>query len=598
MSPPSQCATPALVETQTRSELDNQTSRGEGLAFAVELGSVDEVGESQQRRRGGLARPGRPASSRRYRAKFREDAQFADEGSDAEEDEPSVLPPGSWVPSLADLPQSSSGEVLLAGEDFSRIREWVAGLPLGRAASEPSLYPLQHVSLVQGGRVGIVRGAGVSELGSAAVDDDGNRIDWPEEVEEVVNWARSQTSWAEIDLSDLMPRGSQRLFGEEEMGDVTHQARTDLIPRSIWRPVRLTRTTQMRCAGCLCVDLESRSVEEARLRTWTHSVRVRETQAWRRRHESVRQLVFRRHTCGYGRLPAGHWHGLLLSEQENVRGGTAGWEARFRVLLTAAIPTTHTNPYLRGVQDIDVVFPFPVLFQAMLGEGIRMHGRLRWDGRRPSRGQPMGFTWMPLGGDGEGLCGPVQFAGWWFGSDFIYGERPDVEVWLISLQIAGFSPIDTASRVTGSQRTYEPPAFVAEARRERNASRRRRRGQKRPQPVSADESDSQPGVLQADEVEAMRMLPGANVLSLTRPPVSASVVSSLPPQGADVPSDTAMILSPPVVRDGVVLAGLSTANPFSRPGGGRNAATPSATSSAAPTGELQVSHKTAASFYG
>ena len=471
-------------------------------------------------------------------------------------------------------------------------------LPRGRAASEPSLYPLQDVSLLQGGRVGVVRGAGVSELGSAAVNDDGNRIDWSGEVEEVVSWARTQTFWAGIELSDLMPRGSQRLFGEEEMGDVTNQARIDLIPRSIWRPVRLTRTSRMRCAGCLCVDLESRSVEEERLRTWTHSVRVRETQAWRRRHESVRQLVFRRHTCGYGRLPAGHWHGSLLTEQENVRGGTASWEARFRVLLTAAIPTTHSNPYLRGVQDIDVVFSFPVIFRAMLGEGIRMRGRLRWDGRRPSRGQPMGFTWMPMEGDGTGMVGPVQFAGWWFGSDFIYGERPDVEVWLISLQLAGFSPIDTTNRVEGSQRTYEPPAFVAEARRERNASRRRRRGQKRPQPVSTDESDTPPGALRADEVEAMRLLPGANVLSLTRPPMSASVVSSLPPQGAEVPSDTAMILSPPVVRDGVVLAGLSAANPFSRPDGGRDAATSSTTSSIAPTGELQVSHKTAASFYG
>ena len=82
-----------------------------------------------------------------------------------------------------------------------------------------------------------------------------------------------------------------------------------------------------------------------------------------------------------------------------------------RVLITAAIPTTHTNPYLRGVQDIDVAFHFPIIFRAMFGEQIRMRGRLRWDGRRPSRGQPMGFTWMPLAGDGEGLRGPVQFAG-------------------------------------------------------------------------------------------------------------------------------------------------------------------------------------------
>ena len=166
----------------------------------------------------------------------------------------------------------------------------------------------------------------------------------------------------------------------------------------------------------------------------------------------------------------------MIQEQDNVRGGIAGWEVRFRVLITAAIPTTHTNPYLRGVQDIDVAFRFPIIFWAMFGEQIRMRGRLRWDGRRPSRGQPMGFTWMPLPGDGEGLRGPVQFAGWWFGSDFIYGERPDIEVWLITLQVAAFTPIDQVSRVTGSQRTYLPPAFVVEACKERNASRRRRRG--------------------------------------------------------------------------------------------------------------------------
>ena len=54
LSTPSQCPTPALVESQTRSELDAQVGRGEGLAFAVELGSVDEVGESQQRRERGV----------------------------------------------------------------------------------------------------------------------------------------------------------------------------------------------------------------------------------------------------------------------------------------------------------------------------------------------------------------------------------------------------------------------------------------------------------------------------------------------------------------------------------------------------------------
>ena len=605
ITPPSQCATPVpltdssrTASLRLRNELDSQTSRGEGLAFAIEVGNVDEVGTIQRRRAGGLAKPG-VGPPRRYRAKFREDAQCAEEGSDAEEDETSLLPSSSWLLTLDCLPSSSSSEVLLARDDYARLREWIAGLPQGHAASEPSLYPLQHVTLVQGGRVGIVRGEGVGELGSATVDLDGNRIDWESEVEVVEEWISRQTSWKDIELSELLPLGSQHLLGDEESGEDAARARTDLFPRVVWRSVKLTRTSRARCAGCLCADLESRSVEDARLRSWTHSVRVHETQAWRRRFDSVRQLVFRRHTCGYGRLPAGHWHGVMIQDQDNIRGGTAGWEVRFRVLITAAIPTSHTNPYLRGVQDIDVAFRFPIIFRAMFGEQIRMRGRLRWDGRRPSRGQPMGFTWMPLEGDGEGLRGPVQFAGWWFGSDFVYGERPDIEVWLITLQVAAFSPIDQVSRVAGSQRSYLPPAFVVEARKERNASRRRRRGQKRPQPVSADESDGLPGTLRADEVDAMRLLPGANVLSHTRPPVSASVISSLPRPDTPLPSDTTSILARPVAYDGV--SGLVPLdNPFGRSGGHM---TPSSrdvgghivnapSSEAASSMEAQVGHNT------
>ena len=44
------------------------------------------------------------------------------------------------------------------------------------------------MSLVQGSRVGIVRGEGVGELGSATVDLDGNRLDWESEVAMVEDW--------------------------------------------------------------------------------------------------------------------------------------------------------------------------------------------------------------------------------------------------------------------------------------------------------------------------------------------------------------------------------------------------------------------------
>ena len=211
ITPPSQCAIPVpLTESsrtaslRLRNELDNQTSRGEGLAFAVEVGNVHEVGTIQRRRTGGLAKPG-VGPPRRYRAKFREDARFAEEGSDAEEDETSLLSSSSWLPTLDCLPSSSSSEVFLAGDDYARLREWIAGLPQCRAASEPSLYPLQHVTLVQGGRVGIVRGEGVGELGSATVDLDGNRMNWESKIEVVEEWISRQTSWSGIELSELLP---------------------------------------------------------------------------------------------------------------------------------------------------------------------------------------------------------------------------------------------------------------------------------------------------------------------------------------------------------------------------------------------------------
>ena len=47
------------------------------------------------------------------------------------------------------------------------------------------------------------------------------------------------------------------------------------------------------------------------------------------------------------------------------------------MLITAAILTTYTNPYLYGIQDIDITFRFPVIFCTMFGEHVRMHGHLR-----------------------------------------------------------------------------------------------------------------------------------------------------------------------------------------------------------------------------
>ena len=268
-SVPSTIPTPSSLPTaqplssrDLATDLAREAGRGEGLAYAVELGSVDEVGAIRKRRTGGLAPPGRPDPPRWMRAKFREDAQFVGEGSDAEEEDPSFFPPVGWIPDLACLPRPEGENVFLAREDYSRLREWRLRLPRGRSPYELSLYPLlQDMSLLQGDTVGIIRGEGMAELGSATVDIDGNVIDWDAEVDEVLEWAREQNDWSDIELSDLLPMGCRRLLREGEDGEVA-QARIDLIPRAIWKPAQLTRTSSERCAGCLCMDLESRAVHE------------------------------------------------------------------------------------------------------------------------------------------------------------------------------------------------------------------------------------------------------------------------------------------------------------------------------------------------
>ena len=142
-------------------------------------------------------------------------------------------------------------------------------------------------------------------------------------------------------------------------------------------------------------------------------------------------------------------------------------------------------------------------------------------------------------------------------------------MWLITLQVAAFTPIDRVSQVSGSQRTYEPPAFVVKAWKKRNASRRKRRNQKRPQPVSTDESDALPRTLSPDEVETMYLLLGANVLSYTRPPVLALVISSLPHQGIVVLDDATSVLATSVPYDRVSSL-VPLENPFERFGNGNS----------------------------
>ena len=291
------------VVAATVSDLHREVGRGEGLGFAYELGNIDEASAVRRRRVGGLAVPGR-AGSRRYRARFREDTAGGGADSDGDVEDASLLPPSDWVPDNSCILPYSLGPERLTGEDFHRLRDWIDELPRQRAGSEASLFQLQDRSLLEGGLVGMVRGPGVGELGSAAVDHTGLRINWAEEMVALTTWADQQTDWSEIDVQELLPESCRVLLGAEVLPGST-AIPTDRAPRAIWCPVRLARTSSERCVGCLCAELESREENEGRIRQWGHNVRARETQAWRRRMSSVRHLVFRRHSCVFGSVAPG-----------------------------------------------------------------------------------------------------------------------------------------------------------------------------------------------------------------------------------------------------------------------------------------------------
>ena len=101
---------------------------------------------------------------------------------------------------------------------------------------------------------------------------------------------------------------------------------------------------------------------------------------------SIRTLVFRQHSCIFGRARDSRWHGLIRSTQRNVIGGAFGWSINIRVYVTATVPASHPEMYRRGTMNIDLLFPFPRLFHILLGREIRMRGQLSWEGTWTSRG--------------------------------------------------------------------------------------------------------------------------------------------------------------------------------------------------------------------
>ena len=76
-----------------------------------------------------------------------------------------------------------------------------------------------------------------------------------------------------------------------------------------------------------------------------------------------------------------------------------------------------------------------------------MRGHLVWEGTRASRGQSTCLFWVPYEGDRGRLTGPMRRAQWLFVSDFLYGNRPDVLVTALSIQLHDIEPNAGGSRL-------------------------------------------------------------------------------------------------------------------------------------------------------
>ena len=459
------------------------------------------------------------------RVRFAEDQNAANNDEDTSDDDFRTPATTDVLPDSSVLPQNEGGNVEYDGEDFRRLRAWLDTLPGGRTRSERSLLNLQDRTLLQGGSVGVLRGVGEAELGSAEVDLDGFDVDWESDLRSLEQRFARQDDWTGIRLWELIPEGCRGFLGRTPSTGVA-EAGSRLIPRSIWRPPVLRRTSQTLCVGCLCVDLAERESYIRQVRRWSRGVTEGTLQSWRHKRERVNHFTFRCHTCGLSDNPTPLWRGLLSQTERGCSGQSEGWEASFRVFVSASIPSGFPHQYCRGLLNIDVVFPIPTVFRVMLGEAIRMHGRLRWEGLRPSRGQPMGFTWLPAAGDAEGLTGPVQFSRWNFVSDFVYGLRPDVEIRSLSIQVCSIVGVDSRTAVLSSQVVYQAPLIAIAARLDRNSRRLRERTQNRAREVSSDENaDAYAGRGALTRRERRRQRREdyfeSRTLSLTQPPSSS-----------------------------------------------------------------------------
>ena len=437
-------------------------------------------------------------------------------------------------------------------DDFQLISWWLQHVPRsGRSYFERALHGEVRPAAISGGTVLSCFSEGEHEMGPIGLDSHGAVRDWNEELIRMGMQHMRITHWSGRWLSETLPLAFSRCFSqyvEDEDRFVSAACRS---PRCFWRTQSLPRTSLSRCVACLARELSMREDTQGTAAHYDNCLRNNETESWRRMRPSTRNLVFRQHSCLFGGRRATRWHGLLLSTQRDVQGGALGWMVNIRVYVTAAIPAAHPEMYNRGSMNIDLVFPFPSVFQTLLGREVQMRGRLHWEGNRASRAQSMLLMWVPFPGDGLGMLGGLIYRRRWiFESDFWYADRPDVMVTSLALQLCGFERWEVTSDLGGGSAQYPLPRAAREQRRRRNDKCEWWEGKKtgRCQRLSDYEDEAEgPSMRDAQprDRRVMRHMAEARTLSLTQPSASSHEISSLPTAADVAPPLPVIPLFPP-----------------------------------------------------
>ena len=428
------------------------------------------VEDRRRRRRSRLGRGGRSSRGRRPRRNaVIEEEQVQEEfvlPPESEDEDPQAsLPPR---PLFTREPQ----DYVLFSDDYLSVFNWLRSWPrFGHSYHERAIRGAINPAAIDGGNTFYCSGRSAAEIGPLRRNARREILNFDAEVEEISRNVEGRQDWRGTRLSDLLPRRFSCLFAVYD-GDRVSRPGFGQSPRSVWRSEVLPRTSSMRCVGCLARDLTFRQREQGTITHYVNCVRQGDMRRWARMRSSTRTLVFRCHSCYYAELRPLVWHGIITANQANLSAGVAGWIATFRVYVTAYVPSSHSEMYLRGTIRISVTFRLPPVYRVLLGEEISMRGHLVWEGTRASRGQSTCLFWVPYEGDGEGLTGPMRRAQWSFVSDFSYGDRPDVLVTALSIQLHDIEPNAGGSRL--AERTEQARMMsrrMEEARVSRNTRR-------------------------------------------------------------------------------------------------------------------------------